>query len=69
MVRSVDSSLVDEWRTPATRRPSTPRRRGASTRSLRTVAAAHAGAQRTLPAAPCAREHVRDLGELDETGA
>lgn len=40
VVRSVDSSLVDEWKTPATRRHSTLRRRKASTRSWRTAAAA-----------------------------
>mgnify|MGYP000234832299 FL=1 len=40
VVRSVDSSLVDEWRTPATRQPSMPRRHRASTRSWRTAAAA-----------------------------
>lgn len=40
VVRSVDSSLVDEWENAGNPAASTPRRRRASTRSLRTVAAA-----------------------------
>mgnify|MGYP000687656276 CR=1 FL=1 len=54
-------------RTPATRQPSMLRRRRASTRSWRTVAAARYWcATRFRRVTLAAREHVRDLGELDD---